>query len=138
MPRGEVRQMKVLARTFELGGPPLKATEDAPAAIRGTVREFARAWYWGEPEAMLRCLHPDYTNRLIALGSEARPVGVQGTLGVFAPADRRTVEVRILEVRAWSASAVAELNGWVLHLHLARAEGQWKIVNAMWESGKAS
>lgn len=83
---------------------------------------------------MLHSLHPDYVNRLITLGTESRPLGVQGGLGAQTPPDRRTVGVRILEVRRWSASAVAELCGWVIHLHLARATGQWKIVNAMWES----
>jgi hypothetical protein len=114
------------------GPPPLK--EEASASIRATVQDFAEAWYWGDTREMLRSLHPDYVNRLITLGTESRPLGVQGGLGAQTPPDRRTLSVRILEVSRWSASAVAELCGWVIHLHLARATGQWKIVNAMWES----
>jgi hypothetical protein len=114
-------------------GPP-PAREEANLAIRVTVQTFAEAWYWGDNEGMLASLHPDYVNRLITLGTASRPLGVQGGLGEQTPPNLRTLDVRILEVRRWSASAVAELCGWVIHLHLARASGQWKIVNAMWES----
>jgi len=112
---------------------PFPPKEEAAASIKGAVQDFADAWYWGDEKAMLRTLHPDYVNRLI--GSESRPLGVQGGLGTLTPPSKRTVDVRILEVRDWSASAVAELSGWVIHLHLARASGLWKIVNAMWASG---
>jgi hypothetical protein len=50
------------------------------------------------------------------------------------PLERRREEVRILDVRTNSASAVAVLGDWVLQIHLARSEGQWSIVNALWES----
>ena len=135
MPRGESRTMGTTTRTFGAtcpGGPP-PPREESTAAIRRVVQAFAEAWYWGEAPGMLRCLHPDYVNRLISLGAEARPLGVQGALGAQTPADRRTLDVRILELRSGSASAVAEVAGWVIHLHLARSSGQWKIVNAMWE-----
>jgi hypothetical protein len=115
-----------------IGSLPIR--EEAAPAIRRTVQLFAEAWYWGDSQAMLGCLHPDYVNRLITLGTASRPLGVQGELGAQTPPDRRTVDVRILEARRASASAVAELCGWVIHLHLARSSGQWKIVNAMWAS----
>jgi hypothetical protein len=131
--------MGITQRSLGLGYSPgpLAAFEDPPLAIRRTVQDFAQAWYWGDSEAMLRSLHPDYVNRLVTLGTQSRPLGVQGGLGSQTPPDRRTVEVRILEVRKASASAVAELCGWVIHLHMARSAGPWKIVNAMWESKSA-
>ena len=135
MPRGESKHMGTFTRSLGLanpGGPP-PAKEESAASIRRTVQVFAEAWYWGDTEEMLRSLHPDYVNRLITLGNESRPMGVQGGLGAQTPPNLRKVDVRILEVRRWSASAVAELCGWTIHLHLARATGQWKIVNAMWE-----
>ncbi|WP_316412326.1 nuclear transport factor 2 family protein [Mesoterricola silvestris] len=115
----------------------MNASEDPSPAIRRAVQEFAQAWYWGDSEGMLGTLHPDYVNRLVTLGTQSRPLGVQGSLGSQTPPDLRTVEVRILEVRKASASAVAELCGWVIHLHLAKSAGPWKIVNAMWESRTA-
>ena len=136
MPRGDTKNLGVVTRSLGLANPagPPPRRDEATASIRTTVQDFAEAWYWGDSDAMLGTLHPDYVNRLITLGTDSRPLGVQGGLGAQTPPSRRTVAVRILEVRRWSASAVAELCGWVIHLHLARASGQWKIVNAMWES----
>ena len=137
MPRGESRPMGTMTRSLGLArvaGPPPGRDENA-AAIRSTVRAFADAWYWGDEQRMTASLHPDFVNRLVTLGAASRPLGVQAGLGVHTPPGMRTVSVRVLEVRTWSASAVAELSGWVIHLHLARASGQWRIVNAMWESG---
>jgi hypothetical protein len=98
------------------------------------VRAFADAWFWGDTAGMRAVLHPDFLNHLVTRGEEARPLGVQGTLGVHTPPSRRTVKARVLEVGGWTASAVAELGGWVIHLHLARAGCQWRIVNALWAS----
>jgi len=63
-------------------------------------------------------------------------VGPQGRFGAKTAPGRRGLKVRVLDVRARSASAVAELAGWVLHLHLARGQGRWSIVNAMWEMAR--
>jgi hypothetical protein len=60
-------------------------------------------------------------------------VGLQGKLGSKIAPARRSLEVRVLDVRARSASAVAILGDWVLQVHLARAADRWSIVNAMWE-----
>jgi hypothetical protein len=114
---------------------PPPSREEACGAIRAVVQAFADAWYWGDDPGMARTLHPDYQNRLVALGGEARPLGVQAGMGAQTPAGHRTLDVRILEVRRCSASAVADLWGWSIHLHLACASGRWRIVNAMWESG---
>ena len=135
MPRGESKHMGLFTRSLSLvpGGPP-PSREETVSAIKRAVQAFADAWYWGDSRAMLATLHPDYVNRLITLGAENRPMGVQGNLGAQTPPSKRNMDIRIHEVRRWSASGVAEVAGWVIHLHLAKSTGQWKIVNAMWES----
>jgi hypothetical protein len=65
-------------------------------------------------------------------------VGLQATLGDKGEPPAGEPEVRVLDLRARSASAVATLGGWVLHLHLARAGRRWSIVNAMWELVRAA
>jgi hypothetical protein len=117
--------------------------EEAGAAIEKDVAVFARAWFAGDAPAMIRCLHPDFVNRLMGVRG-ARPcgdpeslvraeVGLQGAFGSKIAPARRSLEVRVLDVRARSASAVAVLGDWVLQVHLARAGDRWSIVNAMWE-----
>jgi hypothetical protein len=148
MPRGQEKQSGVLWGTLGSGVPASASTStaEAGAAVAREVSAFAQAWFQGDTPAMSRCLHPEYVNRLLALQAGAEPrlhwdpeglvrgvVGLQGQLGAKTAPDRRSLRVRVLDVRARSASAVAELAGWVLHVHLARGAGRWNIVNAMWE-----
>ena len=151
MPRGLTKPTGV--RTGWLGpaagapAPPAGGPTEAQSrsAIRKAVAGFARAWARNDVPAMGRCLHPDFVNRLMGLrsgreaaggdpGQVVRSVaGLQATLGDKGAPPAGIPEVRVLDVRARSASAVALLGGWVLHLHLARAGRRWSIVNAMWE-----
>jgi hypothetical protein len=124
----------------------LATPEESRAAIERDVAAFARAWFKDDAQAMMRCLHPDFVNRLMGVrgGAPAWPggdpgrlvrsvVGLQGGLGAMTAPGMRKLEVRVLDVRDRSASAVALLGDWVLHVHLARAGTRWSIVNAMWE-----
>ena len=151
MPRGQAKPTGVraglLGRRTKAGlalAPPTE--EEARAAIRRDLAAFARAWAKGDTGAMARRLHPDFVNRLMGLrgagdtapgGDPDRLVksvmGLQATLGTKGGPARGEPEVRVLEVRPRSASAVADLGGWVLHAHLARDGRRWSIVNAMWE-----
>ena len=115
--------------------------EEQRSAIVCSVEGFAQAWFMGDSAAMVRCLHPDYVHRLVAIDGRGEPapdlvssaLGVQGRFGRLTPQARRCQEVRILDVRRHSASAVAILGDWILQVHLARSGGHWCIVNVMWE-----
>lgn len=158
MPRGQERMSSV--RSAVLGsdvvmgrwtGPPAAMEEESRSAVEREVTTFAWAWFAGDAQAMVRCLHPEFVNRLMGLrrgqpgpGSEPGPgtdpeglvlseLGLQGTFGSKVAPARRSLEVRVLDVRSRSASALALLGGWVLHMHLARAGAHWSIVNAMWQ-----
>ncbi len=150
MPRGREKQSAVrsgvLGSRLLAGLKPGATTEDARAAVEKDVTAFAWAWFAGDAPAMAQCLHPDYANRLMGVRSGAGPapsgdperlvqsvVGLQGKFGSKTAPARRSLEVRVLDVRSRSASAVALLGEWVLHVHLAWAGARWSIVNAMWE-----
>jgi hypothetical protein len=120
--------------------------EESRSAVRRAVTGFARAWARNDVPAMGKCLHPDFVNRLMGLrsGREAAAggdpgqvlrsvAGLQATLGDKGALPEGAPEVRVLDLRARSASAVAVLGGWVLHVHMAREGRRWGIVNAMWE-----
>ena len=146
MPRGQSKQSPVLASLLgnQLGAGKLGRSgspEEQRAAIEGSVGAFAHAWFMGDSAGMLRCLHPDYVHRLASIDGRGEPpgellrsaLGVQGQFGSLTPPDRRRQEVRILDVRSNSASAVAIIGDWILQVHLARSGSQWNIVNALWE-----
>jgi hypothetical protein len=112
------------------------------------VRDFASAWFDGDHQGMLHALHPDYVHRLVGIDGKGEPgpgarglvkdaVGCQGNLGGATPPERRRLDVRILDVRRHSASAVAVLGDWTLQVHLARCGPRWCIVNVMWEMCQA-
>jgi len=153
MPRGQTKSTGV--RAGLLGPVPGRGValalaapteEETRSAIRKEVAAFARAWSRGDAEGMSRCLHPDFINRLMGIrsggeeGAGGDPakvvrsvVGLQAHFGAKSQRSMAGAEVRVLDVRSQSASAVAVLGGWVLHVHLARAGRRWSIVNAMWE-----
>lgn len=138
MPRGDSKRVGTIRGNLALApaSPPSAAAGPGEACreIRGAVQVFVEAWYRGDDLGMRACLHPDFLNRLVTLGGDDSPMGVQGRLGAGIPAGERAAAIRVLDLRPGSASAVAELRGWVLHLHLARASGRWRIVNALWET----
>ena len=150
MPRGQSKPSQILSshlpvppaagiRLLDPG--PGRPPEDPRPAIERTIKGFVDAWFQGDTGAMVRCLHPDYVHRLVAIDGRGEParellrdaVGVQGQFGSLTDPERRRQDIRILDVRAHSASAVAILGDWVLQIHLARSGGPWHIVNAMWE-----
>jgi len=139
MPRGEGKGAGL--RSERLGGGAGAAgwclAEEAGDAIERDVAAFARAWFAGDAPAMAQSLHPDFVNRMMGLreaeDAVEHVVGLQGRFGSKVAPARRSLEVRVLDVRPRSASAVAVLGDWVLHVHLARTGAHWRIVNAMWE-----
>ncbi|BDU77508.1 nuclear transport factor 2 family protein [Mesoterricola sediminis] len=136
MPRGESKYVGTIRGNLALspGAGLALGPEDACRAIKRTVSAFTEAWYWGDEAALRATLHPDHLNRLLTLGDDKRPLGVQAALGAGIAPERRTASIRVLDLRPASASAVAELHGWVVHLHLAKASGAWRVVNALWET----
>jgi hypothetical protein len=52
--------------------------------------------------------------------------------GTDAPSDKRYYDVSVLDVYGDIASVRANSYDYVDYLHLARSEGRWVIVNALW------
>ncbi len=47
--------------------------------------------------------------------------------------EKQQKDVTILDVYGNTACVKLEMNGWINYLHVARIDGQWKIVNVLWE-----
>jgi ketosteroid isomerase-like protein len=65
---------------------------------------------------------------------------VQGTRrgwGRETPDSLRRREIEILEIFGNAASARARMTDWIDLMHLARVNGEWKIVNVLWEFSHA-
>jgi hypothetical protein len=91
---------------------------------------------------MERALHPDLAKRLVytengqsRLHQQSAMTLVQGTragYGKSTPEDRRRNEVDILDIYS-VASVRVDATDWIDYLHVARWNGEWKIVNVLWE-----
>jgi hypothetical protein len=42
--------------------------------------------------------------------------------------------VKILDIFRNTASVRAEMSGWIDYMHIAKWNGEWKIVNVLWET----
>ena len=117
---------------------------DDLAAIRQTALDYAEGYYEGDAERMRRSLHPDLAKRTVFRDDETSAYRVHETSqqqlvditqrggGSRIPAGQRTYAVTILDVYGDIACVRADSYLFVDYLHLARWEGRWVIVNALY------
>jgi hypothetical protein len=114
------------------------------AAIKKTALDYVEGWYEGNPERMERALHPELAKRIVRTGQNGRSwldqmsamtlvQGVKRGGGKDTPVEQQQKDVFILDIFQNAASAKAIMSGWVDYMHLAKWNGEWKIVNVLWE-----
>ena len=127
---------------------PLKA-QPAPdpeaAAIRQAALDYIEGWYEGDAARMERALHPELAKRIVMtdtatgnsrLDSMGAMTLVQRTRaggGRKTPKEAQMKEVTILDRFQNAAVARVVASNWIDYLQLAKFNGDWKIVNVLWE-----
>jgi hypothetical protein len=113
------------------------------AAIRAAALDYVEGWYTADAARMERALHPELAKRIM----RQRPEGsrlqsmtaaqlIEGTRqggGKDTPPAQQQKDIVILDIFGNAASARATMSGWVDYMHLAKTDGQWRIVNVLWE-----
>jgi len=125
---------------------PVRAQTAADStAIRQAALDYIEGWYAGDAERMERALHPELAKRIVMTDRQSgRPrldqqsaltliLGTRAGYGRQTPAERPQKDVTILDVYGNAASAKIVASDWIDYLHLARWNGEWKIVNVLWE-----
>jgi hypothetical protein len=122
------------------------ATPDEEAAISATALDYIEGWYTRDPERMERALHPQLVKRRVGVdpgsgdtyldeGSALRLV--QGTRPppgeTVPPLGSQRREVTVLDVYGNAATVKIDADDWVDYLHLVKWNGEWKILNVLWE-----
>jgi len=106
--------------------------------------DYIEGWCEGDAVRMERALHKELAKRTIFPGAGTEQfVNLTKTQMVEAtrkgggkarPADTRNIKVEILDLYRDIAGVQTECADYIDYLHLARSEGQWRIVNALWQS----
>jgi CubicO group peptidase (beta-lactamase class C family)/ketosteroid isomerase-like protein len=128
---------------------PMTGASVDSAAIRAAVLDYVDGWYTGDAARMERAVHPDLAKRIWRpdperganrMENQTAMTLVQGTRrgwGRETAEPMRRREIEILEIFGNAASARARMSDWIDLMHLARVNGEWKIVNVLWELSHA-
>ena len=116
------------------------------AAVRAAVLDYVEGVYEVAPERIERSVHPEMAKRGFARRSPDQPYreipmtyeglvklagsyNENGHIGEDAPK-----EIEIYEVLDQTASIKLTAQWGIDYMHLAKYDGQWKIVNVMWQA----
>jgi hypothetical protein len=141
----------ILSATALLSAAPFTAplhaqTAADSAAIRATALDYIDGWYAADGARMQRALHPELAkrnvmtdprsgrSRLIQMSALTLINGTSGGGGSDIPAAQRAHDVQILDIYRGAASVRVRAATWIDYMHLARWNGEWKIVNVLWEN----
>ncbi len=114
------------------------------AAIRRAALDYIEGWFAGDSARMRRALHPDLAKRAVMrdkqgrlfmdLQSASMLVRAAGFgFGTSLPAARRWASVQVLDVDGDMASVKLHSTQLVDYMHLVRWDGEWKILNVLWD-----
>ena len=119
------------------------------AGIRAAALDYIEGWYAGDADRMTRALHPQLAKRIVRTppggASTLGDMGAETLIGYTrsgggrrTPVALQRKDVRILDVFEGAASVRVDAAEWVDYLQLGRWNGQWKIVNVLWEMRPSS
>lgn len=131
------------APTAPAAGALTGATADS-AAIRRAALDYIEGWFAGDSARMRRALHPDLAKRAVMRDREGRLfLDLQSAsmlvraagfgFGTSLPAAQRWTSVQILDVDGDLASVKLHSTQLVDYMHLVRWDGEWKILNVLWD-----
>lgn len=114
-------------------------------AIRRTALDYVEGWYEGNAERMERAVHPELAKRIVRtnpqtgqsrldqMSAMSLVAGTRAGGGRATPAAQQRKDVRILDVFEGAASVRADMSAWIDYMQMAKVNGQWRIVNVLWE-----
>ena len=113
------------------------------AAITATAMDYIEGYYTGDGARMERALHPELAKRIVEQGAEGSALRnmtaeqliavTQRGGGKMLPAERKQMDVTILDIYRNVAAVKIVAGDWIDYLHVARFDGRWVIVNVLWE-----
>jgi hypothetical protein len=123
-------------------------TDPDEMAIYQTASDYYGGWYEASVERMARSLHPDLAKRAIRKDKDGKDflhhlsqermleITKEGG-GSDIPTAKQHFEVTILDRYEEIASVKVVAYEYIDYLQLAKQNGQWLIVNALWTDNRA-
>jgi hypothetical protein len=121
------------------------AADPEAAAIRQTALDYIEGWYEGDAARMERALHPELAKRIVmtdsatgnsrldSMGAMTLVQRVRGGGGRKTPKEAQMKDVTILDRYQNAAVVKVVASGWIDYLQVAKFNGDWKIINVLWE-----
>ena len=123
-------------------------TEKEKTAIKQAALNYIEGWYERSAERMEKALHPELAKRTVhvdkksgryRLDQMSAMTLVQITrkgYGKNTPKNEQQKDVTILDIYGNTASVKIIAKDWIDYLHLVKWNGEWKIINVLWEMKK--
>ena len=121
------------------------AADPEAAAIRQTALDYIEGWYEGDATRMERALHPELAKRIVmtdsatgnsrldSMGAMTLVQRVRAGGGRKTPQEAQMKDVTILDRFQNAAVVKVVASGWIDYLQVAKFNGDWKIINVLWE-----
>ena len=118
---------------------------DDDAAIKATALNYVEGWYEGSAERMSKALHPDLAKRIARVDKNTGKTEVRSMTaaqlidaagkggGKNTPKEQQRKDVKILDRFENMALVRADMAGWVDYMQIAKVDGDWKIINVLWQ-----
>ena len=122
-----------------------QANSEDKVAIRQAALDYIEGWYQGDATRMERALHPELAKRMVStdpktgrstLSQMGAMTLVQNTRkgsGTHFTKAQQLEDVTILDVYRNAACVKIDAATWIDYLQLVKWNGEWKIVNVLWE-----
>ncbi len=120
-----------------------KKSDEGDRSIRRTALDYIEGFYDGDSARIEHSLHPHLSKRIVVPNGNQWRSGdrldemsalslVQATRHQPIPVNERRTDVTILDRFENSASVRVDAKDWIDYMHLAKWNGEWKIVNVLW------
>ena len=106
--------------------------------ILASARDYIESWLDGDPERMVRCLHPALVKRESleadpSAETMTRDMMIQATGDGGGKKLERPYEVSILDAFGDIATVRVFSSAYMDYLHVARSGADWLLLNVLWQ-----
>jgi hypothetical protein len=115
-------------------------------AIIKACHDYFEGWYTGDGERIAQGLHEELAKRTVRPLPNGREIIMPASFHAMVeyansglgkkPVEEQNIQVKIFDLKNNIASAVVMSKEYYDYVHLAKVNGEWKILNVLWTPNK--